>query len=154
MDYNREVMEIWHKVIEENRDVFEADGDKIFSAVKTAVQCRAVAKSDGFLALEEYVDSECRVEQSEIPLWGYLRTIIWILVDMEGAVDERILEWMLISLHKIWHYTGYQAIQGCIYLIFAFDFLISNQSADDLLLHYRSLVPEGMKAAFDVYFGR
>ncbi len=59
-----------------------------------------------------------------------MRTIIWILVDVEGVADERIL----ISLHKIWHYTGYQAIQGCIYLIFTFDFLISNQSADDLLL--------------------
>lgn len=154
MDYNKEVMEIWHKAIEENRDVFEADGDKVFYAVKIAVQCRAIAKSDGLLALEEYVDGGCGMARSEIPLWEYLRTIIWILVDVEGVADEKMLEWMLISLHEIWNYTGYQAIQGCIYLIFAFDFLISNQSADDLLLHYRSLVPEEMKAVFDVYFGR
>lgn len=153
VDFNQKVMEIWNETVKENRDVFTTDVDKIFLAINIAVQCLDIARSEGLLALEKFVDEGCGLAKDEVPLWEYLRTIVWILVDVRGmAADGRIEQWMFVSLYEIWHYNGYQAVQGCIYLIVSFLFLMPAQTVDEMLEYFRSLMPEEAKKAFDIYF--
>lgn len=150
MDFNEEAMNIWNQVLQENRDVFVTDKDKIFFAMKIAFQCRYISEKEGLLALEEYVDDGCGMERSEVPLWEYLRLIVWVVVD-EYRIDGGLYG-LMIRLYEVMNYAGLQAVQACVYLISGVFFFLANRESSELLNYFRALVPVEERKAFDEYF--
>lgn len=150
MDFNEEAMNIWNQVLQENRDVFVTDKDKIFFAMKIAFQCRYISEKEGLLVLEEYVDDGCGMERSEVPLWEYLRLIVWVVVD-EYSINGGLYG-LMIRLYKVMNYAGLQAVQACVYLISGVLFFLANRESSELLNYFRALVPMEERKAFDEYF--
>lgn len=58
---------------------------------------------------------------------------------------------MLGTLLLAYHYTGYQVVQGFVYLAGAL-MLLESERADRALTFFRSLVPDKEQEAFDIYF--
>lgn len=150
MDFKEEVMNLWNQALEENRDAFVTDRDKIFSVMKIAYLCRRVSEEEGLLALEEYVDEGCGMERREVPLWEYLRLIVWVVVD-EYRIDGG-LDGLMVHLYKVFHYTGCEAVWACVYLISGVVFFLDSRRSSELLNYFRALVPVDERKAFDGYF--
>lgn len=149
IQHDEEVLGFWNELMEENGDVFATHSEQIFLAMKIAVQCIDIGIRDGLLGMEEFVDGGCEIGKSEIPLWEYLRPSVWIVVDVCDL--ENGIRKMLYSLLQAYHYTGYQAIQGFVYMVSAI-VMMEGGSADSVLAFFRSLVPEQAQEAFDRYF--
>ena len=147
MDFNEEVMNIWNQVLQENRDVFVTDKDKIFFAIKIVFQCRYVSQKEGLLALEEFVEQGCGMERSEVPLWEYLRLIVWLHVEEYQRQPAQML-----TLYRVLDYNGIQAVVACVYLISGVLFFLANRGNSELLNFFRALLPMKERKAFDEYF--
>ena len=76
----------------------------------------------------------------------------WLLVDVEGMVESRMLRWMMESLYRSRNYQGCQAVQACIYLEGAFLFRQPNCPKSELLEYFRKMLPREVQGAFDEYF--
>lgn len=151
IQHDEAVAGFWNELMEENEDAFETDMDKIFLSMKIAFQCMDIGLMEGWLALEEFADSGCGVGKSEIPLWEYFRATVWIVVMVScGEPPERI-RMMLGTLLLAYHYSGYQVVQGFVYLATAL-MLLERERADRGLTFFRSLVPVKEQEAFDIYF--
>lgn len=149
---DEEVMGFWNELMEENEDAFETNIDKIFLAMKIAFQSIDVGRRNGWLALEEFADSGCGIGKSEIPLWEYYRAAVWMVVDIVSCEDPPgKIKMMLKTLLSAYHYTGYQAVQGFVYLTGTL-MLLEGERADRALAFFRFLIPEKEQEAFDVYF--
>lgn len=143
-------MKIWHKILKENKKVFIDDRDKIFFVIKIAFHCNDSSYREGYLALEEFVDGGCGMEKERIPLWEYLRFTVQILVDRMDLEEQESIK-MMADVFLDSQYTGYESVQGCIYLISAF-FILKRIRADRVLELFRSLIPKEMQESFDIYF--
>lgn len=147
---DNDILKFWEELMEENGDAFETDGDKIFLAMKIAIRCVDLRRKWGYLAMEEFVDDRCGLGQDEVPLWEYLRPSVWILVDLLGEPRKRVRHF-LTTLLAAYKYTGYQAIQGFVYLAGAL-MVLDFERAVRALDYFRSLVPDKYQESFDVYF--
>lgn len=151
IQHDEAVMGFWNELMEENEDAFEMDMDRIFLAMKIEFQCINIGRREGWLAVEEFADSECGVGQSEIPLWEYFRTTVWIVINVPCGKSPERIRMILRSLLSAYHYIGYQAVQGFVYLTGAL-MLLESERADRALAFFRSLVPDQEQEAFDIYF--
>lgn len=151
VQHDEEVMGFWNELIEKNGNAFAADGDKIFLAMKIAVQCMDISYRQGYLAMEEFVDGGCGVGRDNIPLWEYLRPSVWIVVQISFGETPEKIRMLLGTLLTAYQYTGYQAVQGFVYLVSAL-MVLESERADRGLAFFRSLVPAEEQAAFDSYF--
>lgn len=151
IQHDEGVIGFWNELMEKNEDAFETNMDKIFLAIKIAFQCIDIGWREGWLAVEEFADSGCGIGKSEIPLWEYFRATIWIVVMVScGEPPERI-RMMLGTLLSAYHYTGYQVVQGFVYLAGAL-MLLEGERADRALTFFRFLIPNKKQGAFDIYF--
>ena len=151
IQHDEEIIGFWNELIEKYGDVFAVDGDKIFLAMKIAVQCMDISYRQGWLAMEEFVDGGCGVERDNIPLWEYLRPCVWIVVQVSCGETPKKIKMLLGTLLTSYQYTGYQAVQGFVYMAGAL-MTLEGESADSGLAFFRSLAPEKEQAAFDSYF--
>lgn len=143
------VMGFWSELMKENEDAFETDTDRIFLSMKLAFQCIDVSWREGWLAAEEFADSGCGIEKSEIPLWEYFRATIWIVVDFDKP--PKTIRMMLGNLLSAFQYTGCQLLQGFVYLAGAL-MLLERERPERALAFFRFLVPDKEQEAFDIYF--
>lgn len=151
IQHDEAVIEFWNELMEENEDAFETDMDRIFFAMKIDLKCIDIGRREGWLALEEFADSGCGVGKGKIPLWEYFKATVWIVVMVScGEPPERI-RMMLGTLLSAYHYTGYQVVQGFVYLTSAL-MLLESERPDRALIFFRSLVPDKEQETFDIYF--
>lgn len=152
IQHDDEILGIWNELMEESRDAFTEYTDQIFLVMKIVIQCIDISNRNGLLAMEEFVDDGCGVGKSEIPLWEYLRPSVWIVIMMGYGDLQKAIRLMLHSLLEAYHYAGYQAIQGFIYMVGAI-VMAEGGSAYSVMTFFRSLIPEQTQEAFDRYFG-
>lgn len=145
--YGEQIIEIWDEIMAENKDVFETDAEKIFLAMEIALRCHDLGTRLGLLELEEYI---WEMNHDEVPFWEYFKPASWILINLALGDEDKV--WMLVSLFVSYKYTGYQAAQGCIYLIDMASLASQWVSAGKMLGFFRTLVPKEKQAAFDNYF--
>lgn len=153
MEIDEFIMATWYHILKENKEVFITDRDKVFQAIKIVFQCNQTGRGDGYLAMEEFVDGECGVEQAEMPLWEYLRAVVRIIIDVSPlmGLDDEESKKVMAGMFLANHYTGCQAVQGCIYLI-GMSMFLDRVRPHKLWKHFRSLVPDEAKEEFDQYF--
>lgn len=151
IQHDEAVIQFWNELMEENEDAFDTDMDKIFLAMKIALQCVDISRGEGWLAVEEFADSGCGIGKKEIPIWEYFRATVWIVVMVScGEPPERI-RMMLGTLLLAYQYTGYQVVQAFVYLTGAL-MLLDGERTDSVLTFFRSLIPDKEQEAFDIYF--
>lgn len=151
-DNMAQILQTCNEIIEENKDIFSTNADKIFPAMEIALRCHDLARRMGLLEMEEYIDGRCGRKQEEVPLWEYLKPACWIMVQV--MVDDESRIWMLSSLFASYQYAGCQAVQGCIYLLCMVLLVSTTKSTNDLFEQFRTWVPQEKRAAFDSYFGQ
>lgn len=144
------IIQTCKEIIEENKEVFTTEPDKILAAMEIALHCYDLARRKGLLEMEEYVDNRCGRKQEEVPLWEYLKPACWIMVQVMVDAESRI--WMLSSLFASYQYIGCQAVQGCIYLLCMVFLVSTTKSTEALFEQFRTWVPQEKRAAFDSCF--
>lgn len=151
--YKEALRRVWNRTAEENRAVLETEPERLFPAMKIALHCNDKVYRWGLLAMEEFVDGGCGMEEGEVPSEEFLKELTRVVIDLASSagLGDQGTEKAMVVFFRLKDYKGCEALQSCIYLMSAV-MVLERVPADEVYAYFRLLVPEGKREESDAYF--